>query len=179
MFIFYKMEYVIAYKILLKDSIDENMTFLGMSLVLSWSMRFYWISCLLSGINDTASLWLTCFCNANVKYTSTFQCCYGQRLLILSSLNVHWHYLRTSPAAALEFTEEQTSRNENRFIVTRCTSMNVQCLRLKHLGARRKIQCTITNIVNTPHYLKSISNLQICYKFYKSNNRNQQNKALL
>lgn len=29
------------------------------------------------------------FCNANVKYTSTFQCCYDQRLLFLSLLNQH------------------------------------------------------------------------------------------
>lgn len=43
----------------------------------------------LFGIDDTASLCLKCFCNANVKYTSTFQCCYDQCLLFLSSLNMH------------------------------------------------------------------------------------------
>lgn len=37
MFIFYKMEYVIAYKMLLKESIDEKKEpFLGMSLALRW-----------------------------------------------------------------------------------------------------------------------------------------------
>lgn len=45
MFIFYKMEYVIAYKRLLKESIDDtkkkHKNFFGMSLVLSGSMPFY------------------------------------------------------------------------------------------------------------------------------------------
>lgn len=41
MFIFYKMEHVIAYKMLLKESIDDKKNlFLGMSLVLRWSMPF-------------------------------------------------------------------------------------------------------------------------------------------
>lgn len=63
MFIFYKMEYVIAYKMLLKESIDEKKKkpFLGMSLVLSGSMPFIDFHVYLFGLDDTASLCLKCF----------------------------------------------------------------------------------------------------------------------
>lgn len=90
MFIFYKMEYVIAYKMLLKESIDEKKgTFFGNVTGLEvGACHFTDFHVSLFGIDDTASLCLRCFfCNANVKYTSTFQCCYEQRLLFLSSLD--------------------------------------------------------------------------------------------
>lgn len=67
MFIFYKMEYVIAYKMLFKESIDEKKMnlFLGMSLALCWSMPFniiiFNLHVSLFGFNDTASLCLKCF----------------------------------------------------------------------------------------------------------------------
>ena len=63
MFIFYKMEYVIAYKMLLKESIDEkkkkndlfgNVTSVG-------ACRFIDFHVYLFGIDDTASLCLKCF----------------------------------------------------------------------------------------------------------------------
>lgn len=81
MFIFYKMEYVIAYKMLLKESIDEEKKKLFFENVtcLKWEHAILLIfMSYLFGLDDTASLCLKCFfCNANVKYTSTFLCCYG------------------------------------------------------------------------------------------------------
>lgn len=104
MFIFYKMEYVIAYKMLLKGFIDEKKkkrTFFGNVTGLEvGACHFTDFHVSLFGIDDTASLCLRCFfCNANVKYTSTFQCCYEQRLLFLSLLEPH---RRRRPPAALE-----------------------------------------------------------------------------
>lgn len=71
-----------------------------MSLALRREHAILLIFMSLFGIDDTASLCLRWFfCNANVKYTSTFQCCYEQRLLFLSlldtrrrrSVNTHTH----------------------------------------------------------------------------------------
>lgn len=98
MFIFYKMEYVIAYKMLFKESIDEEKKTKTFFWECHWSyvgachliLLLFWIyMSSLFGFDDTASLCLRCFCNANVKYTSTFQCCYDQRLLFLSLLSKH------------------------------------------------------------------------------------------
>lgn len=86
MFIFYKMEYVIAYKMLLKESIDEKKEpFLGMSLALrrEHAILLIFMSLCLASMTQHHFVW-DVFCNANVKYTSTFQCCYEQRLLFLS-----------------------------------------------------------------------------------------------
>lgn len=62
MFIFYKMEYVIAYKMLLKESIDEKkMTFFGNVTCYKLEHAVLLIFMSLFGIDDTASLCLKCF----------------------------------------------------------------------------------------------------------------------
>lgn len=63
MFIFYKMEYVIAYKMLLKGSINEKKrTFFGNATGLEeGACHFTDFHVSLFGINDTASLCLRCF----------------------------------------------------------------------------------------------------------------------
>lgn len=93
MFIFYKMEYVIAYKMLLKESIDEkNNNLFGnvTCLKLEHAVLLIFMSLCLESMTQHHFVW-NVFCNANVKYTSTFQCCYDQCLLFLSFLNMHWH----------------------------------------------------------------------------------------
>lgn len=92
MFIFYKMEYVIAYKMLLKESIDEKKTFFGnvTCLKLEHAVLLIFMSLCLESMTQHHFVW-NVFCNANVKYTSTFQCCYDQCLLFLSLLHMHRH----------------------------------------------------------------------------------------
>lgn len=89
MFIFYKMEYVIAYKMLLKESIDgKKKTFFGNVTGLEvGACHFTDFHVFVWHRWHSITLFEMFFCNANVKYTSTFQCCYEQRLLFLSLLD--------------------------------------------------------------------------------------------
>lgn len=59
--------------------------FLGMSLALrrEHAILLIFMSLCLASMTQHHFVW-DVFCNANVKYTSTFQCCYEQRLLFLS-----------------------------------------------------------------------------------------------
>lgn len=90
MFIFYKMEYVIAYKMLLKNPLMKKRTFFGNVTCHKHAVLLIFMSICLESMTQHHFVW-NVFCNANVKYTSTFQCCYDQRLLFLSLLNVHQH----------------------------------------------------------------------------------------